>query len=77
MSDDAVATVGTTNLDFRSLYMHFECGIRISGGTVISEIKKDFLNTLESCKKITEEDCKCNFFVGLLQKIFRIFAPMM
>ncbi len=77
VSDDAVATVGTTNLDFRSLYMHFECGIRISGGTVISEIKKDFLNTLERCKKITEEDCKCNFFVGLLQKIFRIFAPMM
>lgn len=77
VSDDSVATVGTTNLDFRSLYMHFECGIRISGGTAVSEIKKDFLNTLENCKKITEEDCRCNFFIAFLQKIFRIFAPIM
>lgn len=77
VSDDEVATVGTTNLDFRSLYLHFECGLRIAGGSAVNEVKSDFLNTLEKCKRITEEDCKCNIIVGFIRKILRVFAPLM
>ena len=77
VSDDEVATVGTTNLDFRSLYLHFECGLRIAGGSAVNEVKSDFLNTLEKCKRITEEECKCNIIVGFIRKILRVFAPLM
>lgn len=45
VSDDMTATVGTTNLDFRSLYLHFECGAWLYNSTAVMEIKKDFLLT--------------------------------
>ncbi|MBQ8403553.1 MAG: cardiolipin synthase [Clostridia bacterium] len=77
VSDDTVATVGTTNLDFRSLYLHFECGTVIYGSETIEDVKKDFLDTLEICQVITEKDCKCNIFVKSIQDILRIFAPLM
>lgn len=77
VSDDKVATVGTTNLDFRSLYLHFECGVLLYGNHSVIEIKKDYLDTLEVCQEITMIDCEYNLFTQLIQKILRIFAPLM
>lgn len=77
VSDDTVATVGTVNLDFRSLYLHFECGVKLYGGEVIDEIKNDFLTTVSVSREISSRDCKCGFFEGILQNILRIFAPLM
>lgn len=77
VSDDKVATVGTTNLDFRSLYLHFECGVLLYDNHSVIEIKKDYLDTLEVCQEITMIDCEYNLFTELIQKILRIFAPLM
>ncbi|ULQ59495.1 cardiolipin synthase [Brucepastera parasyntrophica] len=77
VSDDTVATVGTTNLDFRSLYLHFECGVWMYKTSSVMEVKDDFLLTLEKCHQITEQDCKSSFFPRLLQDVLRIFAPLM
>src|SRR5690554_5087941 len=77
VSDDSVATVGTTNLDFRSLYLHFECGVWLHGGSTVMDIKGDFLDTLEECHEITLEDCRSNAFVRFIQDVLRIFAPLM
>ena len=78
VSDDRTAVAGTANLDFRSLYLHFECGTRFYGGKVVSDIKKDFLDTLEQCTEITAEECKNrNLFVRLLQVLLRLAAPLM
>lgn len=77
VSDDKVATVGTTNLDFRSLYLHFECGVWLYKTSSIMEIKKDYLDTLNNCHEITLEDCKHNAFMRLFQEILRVFAPLM
>lgn len=77
VSDDCIATVGTTNLDFRSLYLHFECGTWICGSTAVSRIKEDYLQTLTRCQQIHEEDCSGNVFMKLLQEILRLFAPLM
>lgn len=77
VSDDMVATVGTTNLDFRSLYLHFECGVWLYNSRSVLSIKEDFLRTLESCQEITLEDCKSNAVLSLIQEILRIFAPLM
>lgn len=77
VSDDVCATVGTVNMDFRSLYLHFECGVRIYGGSSIDEIKHDFEETLKICKPISERDCKCRFITKIIREILRIFAPLM
>ena len=77
VSDDKVATVGTTNLDFRSLYLHFECGVWMYGTPSVMEIKRDYLETLESCQRITLEDCQNNPLVRLFQEVLRVFAPLM
>lgn len=77
VSDDRTATVGTTNMDFRSLYMHFECGVRLYDTPAIQDIKDDFLATLPLCREISLKDCSRNVFTGLLQDILRLFAPLM
>ena len=77
VSDDRVATVGSANLDFRSLYMHFECGAFMCDTDAVSEIKADFLRTLDNCTPITADDCKGGFFKYALQNFLRFFAPFM
>lgn len=75
--DDKIATVGTLNLDYRSLYLHFECGTYIYNSKVIDKIKQDTLDTIKESKEIKKEDCKVGIFKSLFQAILRIFAPLM
>ena len=77
VSDDKVATVGTTNLDFRSLYLHFECGALMFDSPAVMQVKKDFLTTLPICQPITEAECNANVFMRLFQDVLRLFAPLM
>lgn len=77
VSDDIIGTVGTINLDFRSLYLHFECGTWIYGSRAVMQIKQDFLNTLPGCQQIAEKDCAKNLISRLFQEILRLFAPLM
>jgi cardiolipin synthase len=77
VSDDKIATVGTTNLDFRSLYLHFECGVLIYSSKIIAEIKEDFVETMPGSKEMNLKDCAGNIFQRIIQDILRIFAPFM
>ena len=77
VSDDKTATVGTINLDFRSLYLHFECGVWMYGSSAVRAVKEDYLNTLEVCQRITLEDCKNSWLMRLFQEVLRLFAPLM
>ena len=77
VSDDEVASVGTVNLDFRSLYLHFECGTLLYGSKAVSEAKEDFLATLEECTEICEEDCKANVVMRFVNSIMRLMAPLL
>lgn len=77
VSDDITAIVGTTNLDYRSLYLHFECGVLMHKTKAVGEVKEDFLSTLEVCQLITEKECKGNIITRTIQSILRIFAPLM
>lgn len=77
VSDDEVATVGTINLDYRSLYLHFECGVYIYKSKVIEIIKQDVLKSCRKCKLITKEDCKVGIFKAMFQAVLRLFAPLM
>lgn len=77
ISDDKVAIIGTTNLDFRSLYLHFECGAWMYGTKAVSDLKHDFITVLKSCESITEEHCKTNLIMRIFQNFLRLFAPLM
>ena len=41
------------------------------------EVKEDFLNALQVCQQITEEDSAVRFPMRLFQDVLRIFAPLM
>ena len=78
VSDDKAAVVGTINLDFRSLYLHFECASWMYKCECIPDIKRDYLETLKVCQEITYSDCiHINIFKRIGRAILRLFAPMM
>ncbi len=78
VSDDKIGTVGTINMDYRSLYLHFECGVFLYNTNSVKEIKKDFLNTLEISQLFTLEDCKnIKWSNIIIRSILRVFAPLL
>jgi len=77
VSDDTVATVGTVNLDFRSLYLHFECGTCLYHTDSVAQLKQDTDALLTQCQPITEEDCRGNFLLRIIQDVMRLFAPLL
>lgn len=78
ISDDTTAVTGTANLDFRSLYLHFECGVRMYNVPAIAEIKADFLKTLEVCTEIKSDYyAGKNIAIRIFKNIMRLFAPFM
>lgn len=77
VADGKVATVGTINLDFRSLYLHFECGVWMHSSSAVRQVEEDFLATLPSCHEVTLEECRCGTLLRLLQEVLRLFAPLM
>lgn len=77
ISDDIYATVGTINLDYRSLYLHFENGTLLYKSKRIMDVKQNFFDTLSHCKEIQMEDTHVNLFKGLFLSIIRIFSPLM
>ena len=76
--DDEIAVVGTINLDYRSLYLHFEDGVWFYKNNVIQDILDDFNQTLKYCDPISIEFCKKrNIVVRAFQSILRLFAPLL
>lgn len=75
--DNELATVGTVNLDYRSLYLHFECGTLLYRTSCITEIKIDFLDTLLESREILVKDIKISIFTNLKRAILKLFAPLM
>ena len=77
-SDDDTATVGTVNLDFRSLYLHFECGVFIYHNPVVYDIEQDFQKTLAVSQKVTLTDVKNrSLLIQIYGQLLRLIAPLM
>ena len=76
--DDSLAVVGTINFDYRSLYLHFECGVWMYNTPCITNIRRDYLETLEKCTPVTIESCKkIPLRKRFLRAFLRLFAPLM
>ena len=78
VADDEIATCGTINLDFRSLYHHFENGTLIYGSQAVMDTKRMFEKTFEECREVTREYKEGRSrFMRLKQMILRLFAPLL
>ena len=76
--DDEIAVVGTINLDYRSLYLHFEDGVWFYKNDVVQDILEDFLQTMHYCDPISVEFCRNrNVVVRAFQSVLRVVAPLL
>ena len=72
------STVGSVNLDFRSLYWHFECGTVVCDKQTTAAVEADFKKTLRDCKKISMVDAeKRSTAEKLLGAVLRVVAPIL
>ena len=77
VSDNLRAVVGTINLDFRSLYLHYECAAYMIGAKAIADIEADYKQTLNSCIRITMDEYKqFPLYTKLIGKMMRLVAPL-
>lgn len=76
--DDEIATVGSVNLDFRSLYLHFECGVWMYRSKAVMQVKEDCIETFECSEEMTLEFCRKRALpIRMLQAVLRLLAPLM
>lgn len=78
VSDDIKACIGSVNLDYRSLYHHFECGAFIYDCNAISDMYQDFIDTQANCIEVTLDYYRnLNIFTKLIGRVARIVAPLL
>ena len=78
LADSAQAVVGTVNLDFRSLYLHFEDAVYLCDTAANAQIEEDFVQTFPQCRAITYEQCRhVHLYQRILRALLRMFAPLM
>ena len=76
VSDDAFATVGSVNLDYRSLYLHFECGLWMYKAPAVADVRRDFEEVFAVSKEMTTDDCRANVFRRIYRSLIELIAPM-
>ena len=78
IADDLVATCGTINLDYRSLYHHFENGCLYADCEAVMDTKRDFEETFAQCEEVTDYYAEGRgAFLRLEQMLLRLAAPLM
>ena len=76
--DDRFGTVGTVNMDYRSMFLHFEDGVMLYDTPTVLDIKKDFLTTQAVSQQVTLEESRAiSLGKRVLRSLLRIFAPLM
>lgn len=78
VSDDIKAVVGTINMDYRSLYHHFECATYLYDTPCITDIKKDYIETLEKCQIVTLKTIRNEkWYVKITGNLLKFVAPLL
>ncbi|WP_294829758.1 cardiolipin synthase, partial [uncultured Gemmiger sp.] len=76
LMDDRIAAVGTVNLDYRSLYLHFENSVLIYGGAVLDDVRRDLAEIERESAAVTLADCRTGFFGTMYSAVLRLVAPL-
>ena len=78
VADDCMATCGTINLDYRSLYHHFENGCFMADCDAVLDIRRDMEQTFEQCREVTEKYKSGRSATLRLGQLFlRLFAELL
>ena len=76
--DGELASIGTSNLDYRSLYLHFENNVLLYGCDAVGQIALDFEQTFPQCEEVTERyRSGRTAMLRTWQCILRLFAPLL
>ena len=80
VSDDDIAVVGTINMDYRSLYLHFECGVAMYGCPAVADLRRDAEETFAVSHEVHAGEghkTKAGALVGTFcDSVLRLFAPL-
>ena len=77
VSDDRVAVVGSINMDYRSLFLHFECGALLFHNSQVIALRDDVRATLPQCREVQLSDCRTSLPGTLLDSVLRLLSPLM
>ena len=78
VADDCMATCGTINLDYRSLYHHFENGCFMTDCDVVLDIRNDLQETMKECREVTDKyRTGRSAYLRLGQLLMRLFAGLL
>ena len=77
VSDDKVAVVGSINMDYRSLFLHFECGTLLMHNSQVIALRNDVRHTLTCCRQVQLSDCRTSLPGTLLDSVLRLLSPLM
>ena len=77
LADDKIGVVGTINMDYRSLYLHFECGVLMVGSRALQDLKADCVETIGKSKLIEEKHCRRWFAGALFDAVLRVVSPLL
>ena len=78
VSDDCKAVVGTINLDYRSLYLHFENACWFCGCSAVADVRRDFDALFPVCREVTQKYADTrSLAVRGWDCVLRLFSPLM
>ncbi len=77
VADDRQAVVGSINLDYRSLVLHFENACMFVDHPVISSVKADFEKTFACCELVSLKKRRFDMLYDLYSGLLRLFAPLL
>ncbi len=77
VADDIYGVVGTINLDYRSLFLHFECAAWLCRSRAVLSIKETFLETVGVSEEMTAGSITMSRTARFKSSVLRLFAPLM
>lgn len=77
VADDQIATVGSVNFDYRSFYLHFECGALLYQTETVKDVKARMLSYMEESEEILPRKPGGNLFARLGRALFRLLSPLL
>ena len=77
IADGKIGVVGTINLDYRSLYLHFECGTMMIGSKALRGLKDDCEETIKISNQIELSEIRQGFFGVLMDSFLRVLSPLL
>ena len=75
--EEHCAVVGTINMDYRSMFLHFECGVLLLQNSQVLALRDDVRRTLPQCREVQCADCRTGLAGTVLDSVLRLLSPLM